>query len=531
MQEHDPMTGLAALPEEILMAILALCGPRDLCHLSAVGPVLRRLALDERLWKPHYKRAVARCYGMPEQCLARGGDQLGKVDLFACVIAAADRLLDTGTRMIDTDGLIPRVVRRLCRDVPQQSCRHHWPSVIHARGYRWAYAVATVKQPRWFGPHLDGSPAGLVGRVERDGFLCCGDFVRIRGKYKPHGYATCDGMSHKCSCGLTRSIIRKVSGRWTHGVPTGPVVGWMPLQKKKADYWRTGSACVCRGWYESYVTYTDDRALFLQAGYGPHGLEGPGVVIGSKAMRACQWVRGQPTDVVTLYKSLAEEVCTDGRPGSRVRGTLRVHGLLGFHGTIKSKSTAHEGDFLGPDGNVLFRGDLGTGKGRIYADNGLVLKCDAWDRDWHPDQDRPGPGKASISVYYANGDKAVWACAGRQPVLTRFVAGGVSYEPTLGWHVVTLPDVNTAKSTDHCDRQRRRTLVLDDGRIWSSSWRLEQIQWPDKVIDLDLVFWPRINSTRFVDQVLQFVDHMIANHRAEPWTRCRKAVCAFYGLD
>lgn len=530
-QESDPAVGITALPDEILVVILGMCAPCDLCHLSAVSSALRRLALDERLWKSHYKSVVERCYGMPQDCLARGGNQLGNVDPFACVIDAADRLLDIGLPLVDTDNLVPRAMSRMCRDVPKRCC-HHWPLVIRARGYRWAYAVAKVKQPRWFGPHLDGSPTGLVGRVVRDGFQCRGDFVRIRGKYKPHGYATCDGMRHKCSCGSTRCIVRKVSGKWTHGTPTGPVVGWMPLQKGNT-YTRTGSSCLCRGWAESYITSLGDRALFLQGGYGRHGLEGPGVVIGAETMRACQWVRGQHTDVVTIHKSSVQQACADGRPDRRVRGTLRVRGLLGFCGTLKSQDTPREGDFFDANGNVLFRGDLDAGQGRIYADGGLVLKCDEWNREWRRDrQDRGDPGKAPITVYYANGDKAVWASTGRQHVLTRFVAGGTSYEPALGWHVVTLPGTSALKTADDSrDQSQGRRLVIDKDWVWSSSACRDQIRWPDKVVDLNLVFWPRINSTRFVDDVLQFIDHMVANHDARLWTRCLKAVHAFYGLD
>ncbi|AGO84831.1 F-box domain containing protein [Pandoravirus salinus] len=531
MQDHNSVADMTALPNEILAIIMGMCAPRNLCRLAAVSSALRRLALDERLWKLHYKRAVGRCYGVPGGCLARGGNQLGDVDPFACIIATADRLLDIKSPIVDASDPY-RAMRHLCRSVPQQSCRHHWPSVIRARGYRWAYAVAKVKRPRWFGPHLDGSPASLVGRVERGGHLCCGDFVRIRGKYKPHGYATCDGMSHKCDCGSTHHVVRKVSGIWSHGVPTGPVVGWMPLQKGDA-YSRSGSSCLCRGWSESYVGCLDDCALFLHGGYGSHGLEGLGVVVGSKTMRACQWVRGQPTDVVTIHKSSGQQACADGRSDSRVRGTLRVHGLLGFCGTIESEDTPREGDFFGTHGNVLFRGDLDAGKGRIYADDGLVLKCNKWNREWRRDrQDRGDPGKAPISVYYANGDKAVWARTGQQPVLVRFVAGGTSYEPILGWHVVMLPDASTPEAADDSrDQSQGRRLVIDQDWVWSSSACRDQIRWPDRVVDLNLVFWPRINSTRFIDDVLRFVNHMVSNHDAQLWTRCLKAVRAFYGLD
>lgn len=226
---RDPF---AMLPDELVLAVMAFCDARALCRLACTSARLAGLASDNHLWRNLYAVALPPCtrYGLP--CLAgavdawcfvaddRHGDHDGldhgpsrrlpepgvaAIDGGTHVIGHAAQDVTNGCAAVlqpavlsnttgSTNGALhPRALdrwwthrcarlTRLAADrvtgsgtaLAHPACPHPPPSLVRARGYRWAYAAA-VMPPLVRKVHHDvGHAHRVVHRGARDGlaFQC-----------------------------------------------------------------------------------------------------------------------------------------------------------------------------------------------------------------------------------------------------------------------------------------------------------------------------------------------------------------------
>lgn len=522
------------LADEHVFYVLRHLRADDLMRVSAVNWRLRHIAFDERLWKALYTVAFPPC---PTRCLATVGESVAGVCMFDAVDKGIEHMLDPAWAATGCAVELPQSVCALGdTDVPSSTCPHHWPDVISARGYRWAYAVAAVDRPRLFGPHLDGSPACLVGRSQA-----------YRGDLKPwmwdpigDGYATCDGMNLSPWERQWESIhARCISGRFSHGAPAGRVVAWCNRADRsvKED---TRNSCV--GFYQGDMT-----------GGGPDGL---GVLVGPtnggapSVIRCGPWRDGSPDTGNHAWSVVGRGqepkvagigYCIRDIGTSGVARTAK--GKVAFVGTVESWRPV-AGRFLSNNGTVTYEGCAHTaraavdnnsstngggqrirrstlfmGDGRVV---GLVGWRGAWDGGPTP-KSRQISGLPTITVTYPNGDRMHWH--GNPALPTEFVfADGRVCKPALGWNQAAYC-AGTGRAENAKPRPRTQLLIQDTPFALPSEHPALSHEYIDSV-----VFWPRLSAATDARPYACFMDHMAACH-GPLWARCRAAACLLWGLD
>ncbi|AJF97677.1 F-box domain protein [Pandoravirus inopinatum] len=518
------------LADEHVMAIFSWCAPADLGRLSVVDWRLRRLAFDERLWKRIYEMTFPPCGA---RCIATLCKSVAGLDIAALVDRGLDRLLHpTNT----TEGCVLPLsdsVRKLgaIARPTLSGCHHHWPDVISVRGYRWAYAVATVHRPRFFGPHLDGSPACLVGRTlnnDHRGDLIVGE---RRDVYVAHGYATVDATTFLPSGTIYNTIrAQGVSGQWTRGYPDGHAVAWCGLAYDSDD----DDMCLrdrCVGFYQGH--WAQGRPHRVGTLIGPDYNGGRPKCGGPLVVRHGPWHHGVPgrgtrawSVVTQKNRPSAGMGIADTSVAPSAVGIVRaIDGRVAFIGNFSHGKPA-VGLLMDRDGKVVYRGDVhtihATRKGRLFLLDGRTVDFGEWKSEPTKNppsrDDRDGP---RLTVTYSNGDRL--HCRGVAAQLIGFVcADGRTYRPPLGWDAAPCCLVYTESTQDLAARlllQNTPFALAPEHPILSAHKHIP-----------DGVFWPRIASPDEAIAYSGFLDHMALRH-GSLWLRCRTAVRLLWGLD
>jgi len=208
------------LPDEVLCHMLLLADARVTVALLFVSRRFYRVCTDESLWRRLFNRDYPAC-PLNRGCLERMGNAL---------IASATDPEQTPARSLSlfADRLLDRVLDENRPDVHSSripngiaghwvlndllttgqtcgACVHHWPSVMRARGHRWAY-LSNVDRPLSAPIRIrerdraDGRLAvpdriHAVGRFAYRGGHYRGDlcWVTAQGAWLSQGYATCTG--------------------------------------------------------------------------------------------------------------------------------------------------------------------------------------------------------------------------------------------------------------------------------------------------------------------------------------------------
>nr|UDO47487.1 F-box domain protein [Pandoravirus massiliensis] len=535
------------LADEHVFCLLRHLGAGDLMRVSMVDRRFRCIALDECLWKALYIAAFPPC---PTRCLATAGESVVGVDIAAIVNAGMDRMLDPTWAATECVIELPLAVRALgdMDSVPLATCPHHWPDVLYARGYRWAYAVAMVDSPRLFGPHLDGSPACLVGRSQ--GWR--GDLTKWPCGPMGHGFATVDSMN-PCSWKRQWDPVRlqSVSGQFSHGRPAGRVVAWC----HRVQSARCNERDWCTGFYQGTMT-----------GAGPHGV---GVLIGPtkgsagrtqfghnrvlSVIRCGAWQDGRPvagnrTWSVLGHREQAQAAgigyCTGDTENSGIVRTF--NGKVAFLGTVKSWEVV-TGRFMSGDATVVYEGcarialaadddgDINNAiKNRqrtrcstLFIRDGRVADLAGWRGAWDggsAPQSRQDAGPPTVIMTYANGDRMHWRGNPASPAEFVFADGRRLCRPPLGWNLVAHCAPTTLSGGAE-PRARTRLLIQDTPFALPAGHAALSHEYVDGV-----VFWPRLSTADDARLYVDFMDHMAACHGPQ-WVRCRAAVRLLWGLD
>lgn len=524
------------LADEDALAVLSHCAPADLGRVSAVNWRLRCLALDERLWKALYDAAFPVCGTF---CIAHVGRSVAGLDLAALVERGLDLMLDPTNATAGCALPLPEEAAALGDDdyAVGRKCQRHWPDVVAARGYRWAYAVAAVGRPRFFGPHLDGSPPSLVGRSCSRGSAYRGDLVDIRDDderlaYVAHGYATADAVCFVPRGSSTGDAIvaRGASGQWVRGVLEGHAVAWCrPAQRSLRP--QTDYRDQCVGFYQG-----------LWVDGCPHG---NGVLIGPdylypqvachapSVVRSGAWYGGLPGHATRAWSVVSAEGSACAGVGTLATSTdapktgivRTAKGDVAFVGEVDEWRPAM-GRLTSRDGDPTYDGDVcaehGGHKGRLTLADGRTIDLDGRgddpNMDVSPEPESDHHSVPAVVVAYPNGDRVRWRAGAASPVAFIY-ADGRTCEPALGWHTAAC---SLAPRVDPAVR------LLLDGTPFAAAQRHALFLAHDSIEDL--VFWPR--TARPSDALVHalFLDHMAAHHGPR-WVQCRAAVRLLWGLD
>ncbi|AGO82001.2 F-box domain containing protein [Pandoravirus dulcis] len=530
----------ALLPEEAMTAILSHCGPADLGQLSAVDWRLRRLALDERLWKAIYETAFPPC---GPKCIAALGASVAGMDIAALVDRGLDLMLDPAATAGGCALPLPDTVARLgdFDNLALRGCRHHWPDVVAARGYRWAYATAVTVRPRFFGPRLDGSPPCLVGRTPRSNTTYRGDVVdTCDGAHIPHGYGTSNfGVYYHPydSDMIPRRIhTRGASGQWEDGKPHGRAVAWCdPCDDgMKPHAARLIDRCV--GFYQGHWAMGHPHGAGVLIGHG-HGPPSSRRVIPS-LVRSGPWFYGKPArgtrawGVVATAKDRPTAGIGASDPLDRsvvAPGIVRAaDGRVAFVGRLGDDGKPSVGRLLDQHGALAYGGDVRahrTGSpGRLFLPDGCRVDLCGWrgqfgtipmgtDAAEMPRHDRH---EIMVVVTYPGGDVMRWRGNPARPA--EFVyADGRACRPPLGWVV-----------GDWCQAATPPARLLLQDTPFARDLR-DDILTASSYIQR-CVFWPRIAEPDDALAYAGFLDHMARCHGPQ-WVRCRAAVRLLWSLD
>ncbi|AGO81999.1 F-box domain containing protein [Pandoravirus dulcis] len=552
----------ALLPEEAAMAVLSYCEPADLGRLSAVDWRLRRLAIDERLWKGIYETAFPPC---GSRCIAALGASVAGLDIAALVNRGMDIMFDASKTTAGCALPLPEPVVRLgCPwgfRSPSEQCQHHWPDVIAARGYRWAYAVAIVSRPRFFGPHLDGSAPCLVGRSVWCGATHRGDLADTRfNALGAHGYGTANHGQFLPSSHTTDYTIkaRAISGHWSHGVADGRAVAWCALMGGVHDTSRIEPRDQCVGFYQGDwcqgMPHGSGVLIAPDHDYPIRKCGGPSVVRCGPWRLGSAHVGNRAWGVVASEDRPNAGVGITGTDPSRLDIVRTADGRVAFLGDVRMWMP-HSGQLMGRDGSVLYDGIVCTdkydseSKGQAIFPDGRAahLDMESYKLDGGVPIQRKTHGRAPItykfyngvmtavksdlgdpviSIAYPNGDRMNWY-GGRRERATpvKFIyADGRALMPPLGWNMVSWCHPPRSSCSDAVGAE---ALLCDTPFASNDNYRnVLQIR---AYLD-HLVFWPRLAGPDDAAGCAAFLDHMAAHH-GPSWVRCRAAVRLMLDLD
>ncbi|QBZ81212.1 hypothetical protein pclt_cds_619 [Pandoravirus celtis] len=537
--EQAPTDAVAVwdlLADEHAMAILSHCAPADLGRLIGVDQRLRRLALDERLWEGIYWAAFPPC---EPHCIATLGASVASLDMEGLVNQALDLMFDPAETTTGCALPLPEPVSALgqFQDPAVPTCHHHWPEVIAVRGYRWAYAVATVDRPRRFGPHLDGSPPCLVGRSLSLGTLYRGDLVaKGRNAHVAHGYATADIVQvvPRDSIRDDELVAYSPSGQWAQGKLAGRAIAWRAVPHAGSRFMPHDPRSWCIGFYQGL--WMDGRphgaGILIAPDYaGP----GPWSRCGAPSVVRCGlWDGGRFSPPARAWSVVAREShpnagvgIVETSDGTQKSGIVRTaDGKVAFVGSMRPWYPA-TGRLMARDGSVGYEGDVGTShegrRGRLFLSDGRTVILAGWTDKWSrglPPEPKYNRGTPTVVVAYANGDQMRWY--GNPASAVEFVyADGRVCQPPLGWDAIGC----YSPRADAAGGPAMGLLIQDTPFAWPRGQGIAA------ACDLvhDLVFWPRLADPDDASLYAEFLDHMATRH-GPAWVRCRAAVRLLWGL-
>lgn len=534
----------SSLPDEIALGVMRWCSARDLGNISLVDHRCRRVALDESLWEALYSRAFPPCPVVPDDapslsgnvtdddeadskhaddwdweassplCLTRLGKALAQYDIPAVVTRELDRLADPSSVV---DGIMPRLPAPLCAAANMgrriDACPHHWPSVIAARGYRWAFAVACVDRPRLFGPHLDGSPLQRIGCVTLETAM---GKERYRGDLARQGTAggrsAVEDTDRERSAGAYKSrqedaqladvrhgyghvryrwkqhpdVVHWIAGRWVAGDRTGVGFGY-------------GHGGFCQ--YSGVGTWAANATVSLR--YGPAELLECGhetlcsISVRSSRVRSWRVLRGRHGLAQAAIGNRSGGNGDGVDFGSDANGIVRgADGAILFQGRVGIRP--EEGRLFSRSGTLLYEGAMTTARtdtsGTVYVGDGRTMRIDLHH--------------GALTVHYVNGDRATWNRTTMR--LASFTwSDGSSVQAPHGWNIVFGP----------------MRLVVAQAALQETVLRFTS--WPDIQRDCDTIasalFWPRVGLSTSPAVSTAFLDLMARRH-GPAWARCRDAV-------
>lgn len=584
-QEAAPSSAWDALPDEAAWCILVLCSQREICALAATCRRMHRLCTDDALWRHVYLRDFPPCR---HACLLVLGDAVLRSPLSPLDYARRrlDRLLDPDDDLstpLDPVGVAAGWdVERLTVGVADAvaRCVHHWPTVIAARGYRWACASMVpltsyrMPQRRFYPINAPDGCGTVVGRcVVTSGSIYDHDddkeepygshyTASYRGQveiqrhgFVPHGLGTISGH------GATALPWTCRSGAWRHGqiVSEGPCAMWQ---------WAAGrpDAAVfvhCRA---------GDRVRHTEAVGKPEC--GVGVLLssdGDVAIGCLCHPRGDPREGTTRVALVARGERPDRRAGTvtvmTTGASLRcvaTHlcstmprgidgvGLLRaplrkvvFAGSF-ADGEPHVGKTWDSDGRLLYDGSFKWGApfkhgaldcGVLYATDGTTLDG-VWVCGWRDATTAARHIPATrLTASHPDGATVVWKdwmrIDGRvRPRVANFwwtpSTAGADFHaierpwPSADWDVFLLPPDPAPPL-----KAPVRPLLAEAGLAIAQSMHFLHA---DEIVG-DLAFWPRPNPREgprpHLEDTLAFVSRMAATRPR--WARCCRVVSAMYG--
>nr|UMO80033.1 F-box domain containing protein [Pandoravirus aubagnensis] len=543
----------SSLPDEIGLEMMRWCSARDLGNMSLVDHRCRRVALDESLWEALYTRAFPPCpivcggtscisgngddgdnhdnkgaddwdwQASSPLCMMRLGEALTQYDIAAVVARELDRLADP-TSVVD--GIMPRLPAALCAAANMghriDACPHHWPSIIAARGYRWALAVACVDQPRLFGPHLDGSPTQLIGCMTLETMMgkerYRGDLMQrgtVDGRavdsddkaYHGHNATDYRGRNKATQSTLVRhgyghvryrwaqhpGVMHWIAGRWVDGDRSGIGFGY-------------GHKGFCQ--YSGVGTWAANAAVSIR--YGPDSVECGhhslcSISVRSPRVRSWRVLQGQ---YGLTQAAVGNRAGGDGDGdgdgadfGSKANGIVRgVDGTVLFQGRVGV--TPEDGRLFSRSGTLLYKGALTTARtdtsGIVYVGDGRTMKINL--------------RRGALTVHYTNGDCATWDRATMRLVSFEWADGSTVQAPH-GWDIVFGPV----------------HALIAPAAIQDTVLRFTS--WPDIQSNCNAIasarFWPRAGPSTAPTVGMGFLDSMARRH-GPVWAQCRDAVSILY---
>lgn len=539
----------SSLPDEIALEIMRWCSARDLGNMSLVDHRCRRAALDESLWEALYTRAFPPCHvacdgasslsgnvadgngtdnknaddwdweASSPLCMMRLGKALAQYDIAAVVTRELDRLADPASVV---DGIMPRLPAALCVAANMghriDTCPHHWPSTIVARGHRWALAVACVDRPRLFGPHLDGSPTQLIGCMTLEtmlgkeryrGDLAWKDTVDGRAvdgddnAYHDRNATDYRGRKKATQCTLVRhgyghvryrwaqhpGIMHWIAGRWVVGDRTGIGFGY-------------GHQGFCQ--YSGVGTWAPNAAVSVH--YGPESVECGhhslcSILVRSPRVRSWRVLQGRHGLTQAGIGNRAGGNGDGADFGSDANGIVRgVDGAVLFQGRVGA--TPEDGSLFSRAGTLLYKGAMTTARadasGTVYVGDGRTMKINLC--------------RGALTVHYTNGDCATWDRATMRLVSFEWADGSAVQAPQ-GWDAVFGPV-----------RALIAPAAIQDTVLRFTSWPYIQSNC-DAIASAR--FWPRAGPSTPPTVGMGFLDSMARRH-GPAWAQCRDAVSILY---
>ena len=566
---------LEDLPNEVLWAIIVFCGQRDVEMLGSTSRRMQRMCRDESLWARLYDRDVPPCSG---ECLSLLGADIARSPEKPLDYARRrlDRLLDKERQTVDdTDAVCPGArwdVSRLANaGADLADCPHHWPSVLEARGYRWACMSMRPlpTRPRRRCHHGDR----VVGTFRIDnlddptsgGLVYRGDATVVgtppRHHYNPNGMGTRTGVARQAGdVWEDRPVAVCASGRWHTGHPWGPHVGWY----RAADGPERGLTMCFHQCTDEPPLATDIGAAADNNGDDREPSNGARLFVTLSehmvAVGTChkpyiiqKRIRGRVWHTIVDHASgdrrpirgVGVWIDTDGPhgitadpSGAQGLGIVRTpSGRMAFVGRL-TRGVPSSGRLLDRAGATLYDGDLTSDgapcyEGTFYLADGVSAWSEYWPHDRGcKDPDDPAPRASEVIVTYPGGARACVGDVdrtrgrGRPPQVLWFSWEGSSDAdrlwPSAMWEAVRPPFAHRAARAG----PPPVPLLVDAGLCSGSS---PYFTHRDEIVE-DLIFWPVPNAPDHdrphLADTIEFVERMAA---ARPrWERYVAIVAAFY---
>lgn len=584
-EEVPPRSAWDALPDEVICLVLEACTQRDISTLAQTCRRMRRLCMDDALWRRVYLRDFPPCR---EACLWLLGNEVDRlpVSLLDHVQRRLGRVLDRDDDLSALDPVDARVAQSIEHltggSVEGVSrCVHHWPAVIQARGYRWACASmvaldgggAVTRRPFHanYAPGASGAIVGSCavqaphtydskGRGDReddwtdDGAIYPAAYrgeVAVRGGgFVAHGAGTLTSRADHRRQWMCRS------GLWKHAKAhraRGPCAWWQSVHGR-----HDGAAFVhCSGadrvphLVEGFrVTMCNTGVLLMPSGdiaavgclSHAHADTDPRKGATRLALIACSGTPGRCQGTVTAMttdlslrvianhigsKGCWTALCADGQ------GLVRTPGRrVAFAGWLH-RCCPQSGSAWSVDGHLLYDGLFEreeTDSGTFYRSDGTTLAC-SWARARRDDLRAFEP----VTMVHPDGATVVWrewrdVDGHMRPRVFDFfwapsgtdAAATERPWPCSTWDVVVLPrEPGALPEAPMCP------LLADAGMPVAGSLCVPPIY----EILADLAFWPRPNGAGgkrpHLADTFAFVSRMAATRPR--WVRCARIVSALYG--
>ncbi|BCU02809.1 F-box domain containing protein [Pandoravirus japonicus] len=172
-EEVPPRSARDALPDEVICLVLEACAQRDIGALAQTCRRMRRLCMDDTLWRCVYLCDFPPCRDVCLWVLGNEVDRL-PVSLLDHVRHWLGRALDRDDDLSAVDPVDARVAQGIehltgASVEGVSRCVHHWPAVIQSRGHRWACASMVAlddgmaTRRRFHANYTSGAPGVIVG--------------------------------------------------------------------------------------------------------------------------------------------------------------------------------------------------------------------------------------------------------------------------------------------------------------------------------------------------------------------------------